>query len=914
MTLPTGPAVTFLFTDIEGSTRSERAVGPLAWAEIVGRHDVLLRDAIERHGGAVVKTEGDAFFAAFDRPDAAIVAASDAQRAIAAEVWGSGCDVRVRMGLHLGEGRLRAGRPGEPEDYVGIDVNYAARIAAAGNGGQVVLSAALVGALPEDFGAIPDLGTVQLIDAGARTVKDFDEPAHLYRLVITGAADDARPLRTTDAPTNLPGEVTALVGREREIAELGPVLGESRIVTLTGPGGSGKTRLALGLARDIRDRFPGGTWFVDLAAVRDPGLIESTIASALGVRESADVAVDAALRAFLRERTALLVLDNLEQLLPKGAEIVARIVRDAPDLRVLTTSRELLRIGGERGYPVPPLDVAAGVSLFVDRARVHRPDLVLGDDAFAAIRQIADRLGGLPLAIELAAARIRVLSPAMILERLGRSLDLGGGARDLPERQRTLRGAIAWSHDLLTDPERLLFARLGVFAGGWTAETAYAVADPAGDLGIDVADGLESLADKSLIRIESAGGGTGGSAEAAGPGGAREPDGPAGANGPAELTPDTRFGLHPLLREFALERLDASGERAATDAHLADLCVSIAEQFGGAILGQTGEASIRRLDHEDHNLRAAVDWCIANGRADTGLRIAGSIWRWYQQRGRLREARALLTTLLADPSATDTRARICGLAAEGGLAYWMTDFEGARSAYTERLMLADETGDRLLRADAHYDLGFMGVVDKQVEALLEHEQAALDLYEELGHEEGAIRTRQALVLAVFLEGDYARAEELERQNLEAFRRSGSQFQVADSMTLLAATSWRIGDRDAAWASVVEALRFFVTVDSASGLARGLGMVAICLLADGDAELGARATGAVYRLVRDKGVMLAPVKVLHLPDPAEMAVERLGAERASQLMEQGADTPIEELIAEVLAVPSLTASMSTARPV
>ncbi|MEO8469375.1 MAG: adenylate/guanylate cyclase domain-containing protein [Chloroflexota bacterium] len=900
MTLPTGPAVTFLFTDIEGSTRSERSVGSAAWAGIVERHDHLLRDAIERSGGVVVKTEGDAFFAAFGRPDAAIAAAAAAQLAVAAEDWGAGCDVRVRMGLHLGEGRLRAVRTGEPEDYVGIDVNYAARIAAAGNGGQIVLSAALVEALPGDLRTIPELGSVELIDAGARTVKDFDEPAHLYRLVIPGAADDARPLRTTDAPTNLPGEVTTLVGREREIAELRPILAESRIVTLTGPGGSGKTRLALGLARDVRDRFPGGTWFVDLAAVRDAGLIESTIATALDVRESADVAVDAALRAFVRGRTALLVLDNLEQLLPTGAEVVARLVRDAPDLRVLTTSRELLRIGGERGHPVPPLDVAAGVNLFVDRARAHRPDLVLGDDAVAAIRQIAERLGGLPLAIELAAARIRVLSPAMILERLGRSLDLGGGARDLPERQRTLRGAIAWSHDLLTDEERRLFARLGVFAGGWTAETAYAVADPAGDLGIDVADGLESLADKSLIRIEAASGGTGRPLVA---------DKPPGPEGPSEPTPDTRFGMHPLLREFALERLDASGERAATDACLADLCVLLAEEFGSTILGQTGEASIRHLDGEDHNLRTAIEWCIANGRADTGLRIAGSIWRWYQQRGRLREARALLTTLLADPSTSDTRARICGLAAEGGLAYWMTDFEGAGRAYTERLALANETGDRLLQADAHYDIGFMGVVDKQVQPLLDHEQAALDLYEALGHEEGAIRTRQALVLAVFLEGDYARAEELERQNLAAFRRTGSHFQMADSLTLLGATSWRMGDRDAAWVGVVEALRFFVTVDSASGLARGLGMAAICLLDGGDVDLGARVTGAVYRLIRDKGVMLAPVKVLHLPDPADMAVERLGAERAAQLMEQGADTPIEELIAEVFAVPSLGGSMS-----
>ena len=275
MTLPTGAAVTFLFTDIEGSTRLERAVGSAPWAGLVRRHDEILRAAIEGQHGVVVKTEGDAFFAAFGAPIDAITAAVAGQRTLATEPWPDGAPIRVRMGLHLGEGQLRAAHaPGAPEDYVGIDVNYAARIAAAGNGGQIVLSDALVATLPRGLTRLAGLADVELVDDGPRAVKDFEEPIPLYRLVVPGAADDSRALRTTEVPTNLPGEVTTLVGRADEIDRVRADLGASRIVTLAGPGGSGKTRLALAVASAARDKFPHGVWFVDLAALRDPVLLE----------------------------------------------------------------------------------------------------------------------------------------------------------------------------------------------------------------------------------------------------------------------------------------------------------------------------------------------------------------------------------------------------------------------------------------------------------------------------------------------------------------------------------------------------------------------------------------------------------------------------------------------------------------
>jgi predicted ATPase/class 3 adenylate cyclase len=872
MALPTGPAVTFLFTDIEGSTRSERAAGSAAWAAIVARHDALLRGAIETAGGVVVKTEGDAFFAAFDRPAAAARAAIDAQKAVAAEPWAAEvAPLRVRMGLHLGEGRLRHGlSAGEPEDYVGIDVNYAARISAAGNGGQIVVSESLAAAIRDALD-----GDATLSDEGLRAVKDFEDPQRLYRLVVPGAADDPRRLRTLDPPSNLPGAVTQLVGREGEIARLGDLLAGTRILTLTGPGGSGKTRLALGVAEAVRDRFPHGTWFVDLASIRDPGLLEPSMAATLGLRDSAERGMADALRLHLRDRTVLLVLDNLEQLLPPAATAVATLVRGAPNTRMLITSRELLRIAGEQGHPVPPLDIEAGVALFEARAMALRPDLELTAETRAAIRAICERLNGLPLAIELAAARVRLLSPALILERLSSSLDLAGGARDLPERQRTLRGAIDWSHDLLDEPERRLFRRLSVFAGGWTAELAVAVADPGGDLGVDILDGLESLADKSLVRIEAAG---------------------------TAASDEPRFSLHPLLREYAAEQLTASGERAAVEAGHAAAIAELAAAVGARILGPGGSDAIHRLDQEQHNIRAVLDRALAAGDIALGARTMAPVWRWFQQRGRLREGRAVLGPLLAAPD-TDPRLRIDLLEAEGGLAYWSDDFAAARAAYEERLALADKLGEPLLRANAHYDLGFMFMVAQDPDGLRDHEQQALDIYEAHGMVAAASRARQALALALFLKGEYRTALEFEATNLTGFRAAGSEFQVADSMTFHAGVYYRLGDPVESWRYLVDGMRWFAEHDNASGIARALSMAAILLLDFGDVEAGARVTGATMELVRATGVMLAPVKVLHLPDPTATAIAKLGEARAAELFAEGAATSIPAMVEQLGSMPA-----------
>jgi hypothetical protein len=431
---------------------------------------------------------------------------------------------------------------------------------------------------------------------------------------------------------------------------------------------------------------------------------------------------------------------------------------------------------------------------------------------------------------------------------------------------------------LLPDPERRLFARLGVFASGWTFESALAVADPDADLGMDVVQGIESLADKSLIRIEPA----------------------ANADPSADAGP--RFGLHPLLREFAQERLDDGGERQMIEERFVAECVRIAESAGKLMRANAGEGAMSVLDREERNLRVALDWSLAHDAPTHGLRIIGATWPWFEARGRLREARSTVTGLLEHPAASDPRVRITALAAAGGAAYWMRDFIAARAAYEERLALAQETGDPILTADAHYDLGFIGMVSRDEAMLRAHEERALELYTAAGHDDGAVLTREALALSLFLGGEYARARELQTLNLDVFERAGSKMQVASASTFLSAAEWKAGDTEQGWHRLIGALSLFHSLEHPTGLTRTLCLASIMLLSGGSSELGAHAAGATYRLVREKGLMLGPVHVLHLPEPSVLAEARFGAARAAALMAEGEAMPADDVVAALAASP------------
>ncbi|HEY4606404.1 MAG TPA: adenylate/guanylate cyclase domain-containing protein, partial [Acidimicrobiia bacterium] len=615
--LPTG-TVTFLFTDIEGSTRLVQSLGD-AWVPVLETHHRLLEGAIAGNGGRVVKTEGDSFFAVFPAAADALRAALGAQHALMANQWPSDGVVRSRMGLHTGVGVLGA------SDYVGLDVHRAARIADAAHGGQIVLSEPTAVLVERD---LPP--TVTLRDLGKHRLKDLSEPEMILQVVAEGLQTEFPLLRTLDAiPNNLPKQLTSFVGRERELALAIQLLETSRLVTFTGPGGTGKTRLSLQVAAEVADTFPDGVFFVELAPVTDVDVVPSSILEALGTQASTrDESPAVRLMGQLATKSVLLVLDNFEQLVD-AAPLVAEMLRASPQTKVLVTSRAPLRISGEQEMPVPPLDIsglgasadprvlmeAEAVRLFAERAMSVRPDFALTPENISAVAELVRRLDGLPLAIELVASRLRLFPVDQILARLDARM-LSGGSVDLPERQRTIRGAIAWSHDLLTKPGRCLFARFSVFSGGARLEEVEAVCGPPEELGDDLLDCLSGLVDQSLIRRVDADG-------------------------------QPRFRMLHVIREYAAERLVEAGEDEELRTRHATAYTHFVESAAPELLRKDRKHWLDLLEHDHDNIRSALDWSIASGEVDLALRLGAGTWRFWQARGHLHEARRRLDEVLA---------------------------------------------------------------------------------------------------------------------------------------------------------------------------------------------------------------------------------------------------------------------------
>lgn len=735
--LPTG-TVTFLFTDIEGSTKLVQALGE-GFHRVLDDHHTIMRKAIADEGGTVVSTEGDAFFAVFTTAPAAAAAAIAAHRGLASHPWPDGVDVRVRMGLHTGQGVLAG------DNYAGLDVNRAARIASAANGGQILASASSC--------ALVD-GTLEGVtsdDLGEHRLKDLERPEHLYQLRAPGLRSDLPPPRTLDTrPNNLLVQLTPFIGRDIEVNEIRDLLRNNRLVTLTGPGGTGKTRLGLEVAARAMMDFADGAFFVPLAAVVDPSLVASTIAQSLDVPEQSDRPMAETLRDALRTQDRLLVLDNFEQVLD-AAPLIGDLLGAAPGLRIVVTTRAPLRLSGEQGYPVPPMalpdphDVTSpealmhydAVDLFVQRASAVKPGFSLTSDVAPVIAAICNRLEGLPLAIELAAARLKLFGPAEILERLESSLTfLTGGARDLPERQQTLRDAIAWSYELLDEAEKALFRRLAVFAGGFDFDAAEAVCDPSG-LGIDILDGLESLSDKSLIRrFESDLG-------------------------------DSRFRMLVVIREFAWDALKQKDDHDLVRRRHADHFAAMVERaepdMGGA------EQWPDRLEVENDNLRAVLRFCIETGDAEMGLLLGGRVWRFWHLRGHLAEGRTWMEQLLSMPQAqARSAARAKALMALGSLVYWQNDFVETGRHYTEGLEIFRELGDKTGIAEALFNLGYLAAVEKDYETAIARHTEARALYKELGDRLGEAWATNGAGLAYSLSRDVENAQRFGQEALELF--------------------------------------------------------------------------------------------------------------------------------------------------
>jgi predicted ATPase/class 3 adenylate cyclase len=725
MTLPTG-TVTFLYTDIEGSTRLWEQQ-PEAMRPAVARHDAILRQAIEANGGQIFRTAGDAFCAAFATAAPAVAAAVDARRALTAEPWNLDQPLRVRIVLHSTEAVASHG------DYVGGGLNRLGRLLAACHGGQTLLSQAAE-QLARDH--LPT--NVTLLDLGQHRLRDLIRPDRIFQLVIAGLHTDFPPLKSLDAiPNNLPAQLTSFVGRTRELEQVVTHLSvpagrqddrRERLLTLTGPGGTGKTRLSLQAAAELSAGFPDGVWFVELAPLSDPSLVAQAIAAVLGLREIAGRPLDALLADYLRDKRLLLVLDNCEHLIDACARIADQLLRACPELRILASSRESLGIAGETvlrlpslAVPdlqaLPPLEELArfeSVQLFAERAASVQPGFRLTAQNAPAVAQISSRLDGIPLALELAAARVRSLSPEQIAARLDdRFRLLTGGSRAAVQRQQTLQALVDWSYDLLSPPERALLRRLAVFAGGWTLEAAEGVC-AWGEIDVlEVFDLLDHLVNKSLINADSAGN-------------------------------QVRYGMQETIRQYAQDKLVGSGEAtAARNCHLAYFAEELAR------LAPRGREAgrpqyMRWAQQEQENLRSAVEWAL-DADVKAAIPIIFDLCLHWIQRGSTREGRALLARALARTDASpevwhgDGRdvqhQSLLGTAwfADGMMALFGGDTAGGRSAMEKAIALLRPLGDSDLLAGAY---GFAGIAagnSQDFTTALAYSEQALRLARQLGN-------------------------------------------------------------------------------------------------------------------------------------------------------------------------------------
>ena len=866
--LPTG-TVTFLFTDIEGSTRLLQELGE-GYRAVQDRHAEILRAAFGARDGREVRTEGDSFFAVFRTPAQAVAAAVAAQRALAEEKWPHGELLRVRMGLHTGEGVLGG------DDYIGIDVNRAARIAAAGHGGQILISEAtraLVEHILPDGVAIRDLGTHRL--------KDIHHAERLFDLAIERLQAEFPPPRTLDArPNNLPHQLTTFIGRREAIDETEQLLSDHRLVTLTGPGGSGKTRLALEVAGNLLPSLPDGAFFVDLTPIADPGQVCPAICQVLGVREEPGSDLIDTLVDRLAGQRLLLLVDNFEHLLP-AADLIDRVLKAVAETRILVTSRSSLGLYGEQEQPVPPLDLPDpdrlgeatalprydAVALFVDRARAVEPSFALTDDNARAVADICTRLDGLPLAIELAARWTKTLSPEAILGRLDRSLDvLTVSAPNIPERQQTLRATIAWSEGLLDEAERQLFARVSVFVGGIDLDAAEAVANPGGDLGIDTLDGLASLIDKSLLRrIEGAGG-------------------------------EPRFGMLETIREYARRRLEEEGEAKATLHRHAEYFLDLADASEPYLTGPDQAPWLDRVEREHENLQAALRWSAERGDLDRALDAAASVWRFWHLRGQMAIGRAWLERLVALPGGR-TAARAKGLGAAGGLAYWDADYEAMERHYEESMAIYRELNDAAGMAEATYNLAFVPIargtdLDLAVELLGE----ARRRFDELGDERGVSKATADAAYVLMMQGDYASAVPVLQEASARSRRLGDMYRLTDDLTSLGQAHRMVGQHPEARAAFLEALDLFEEAGIPGGSGAVLYMMSALESDLGRHERALRLIGAAEAIREATGGGGWPASAIMMGDPVAVARAAIGDERTERALAEGRDMVLDQVVA------------------
>jgi predicted ATPase/class 3 adenylate cyclase/tetratricopeptide (TPR) repeat protein len=855
--LPTG-VVTLLFTDIEGSTTLlERH--PIAYRDALKTHHRLLNEAVEGHDGVVFERLGDGVYAAFPRTSDAVAAAVQAQLSLRAHDWGELGEVRVRMAVHPGELDRWDDR------YFGPALYRCARLLAVGHGGQTLLSglaAEIVGgALPLDC---------ELRDLGNHRLKDLRAPEHVFQIVHKRLRVEFPALRSLESrPHNIPVQLTSFVGRENELKAVRDLLSDVRLITLTGPGGSGKTRFALQLAAEVIDRFADGVFIVELAPIADPLLVLPTIAKTLGISERVGTPLADDLRSYLHEKTLLLVVDNFEHVVP-AAEVINDLLRSAPKLKVLVTSREVLRLSGERDFAIPPLVVPsiarsgsvaeyAAIQLFIDRAQAVQPGFVLNGQTEAVIA-LCQRLDGLPLAIELAAARTSVLSPQQILARLDdRMALLERGPRDVPTRQRTLRAAIEWSYDLLTPDERRVFARLAAFAGNFALDAAEAVSD-GGDLSSSAVDLIASLVDKSLIE--------------------RLPVG----------THEPRFRMLETIRAYASGRLDASLEADVVRDRHALHYMELAEVAEPRLRGNEQILWLDRLDRELDNIRAAMG--APTVKPDVRLRLGSALWRFCVYRAHTPEARTWLRIALGEADGAEDGLRAKALYATAALAN--ESGESGLDFARESLQLRERLGDREGMAWSTLVICNSYGQEERVQKRACLEQA-VGLFAEVGERWGYARSIGNLGGELQGLGEIERAIKNHEQALEIFRKLGDVRQVASELGGLAsAFLWQLGDHVRARAPLQEALQMLSRVGDARSLCGPLLDLATIETREGEYVEAERFVERALSIGREFGDRSLTVRsLLRLGILRSTAGDHAGAEqplREAMELAEGAEAP------------------------
>ena len=865
--LPSG-TVTFLFTDIEGSTalweRNRQTMGGT-----VERHFAVLATAIQAQGGIPFKTVGDAIHAAFPTAPAAVAAALAAQRALLAEDWGEIGGLRVRMAVHAGEAA-----PDEHGEYLAAPLNRLSRLLATAHGGQILLTQAVQ---QLSRGALP--AGAELRDLGEHRLRDLLEPEHVYQLLHPDVPATFPPLLSLDTrPNNLPRQPTPFVGREQQVDGIVDLLrrAEVQLVTLIGPGGTGKTRLALQAAAELLDDFTDGVFFVPLAPLTESGLVSAAIVSALGLREEGGQPLADRLQNFLSAKTLLLVLDNVEHL-AEAAPVIGNLLESAAGLKVLATSRIPLHLRAEYEYPVPPLGLPhrhpsptaeqlsqyEAVRLFLARAQAVKPDFAITNDNASAVAEICWRLDGLPLAIELAASRVRMLSPQAMLARLEQRLPfLTGGARDAPKRQRTLRNAIGWSYDLLQPEEQVLFRRLAVFVGGCTLEAAEAVTNLDGKL--DVFAGIERLIEHSLLRQGE------------------------GRGGEPHLT------ILETVREYGLEQLAASGEEGEIREHHAEHFAKLGEETE-RVFWSRPVPLMAVLEAEADNLRAALGWAEGHGKAETGLRLALAFGVQAMQRGTPAEGWEWLRRVLS-LGGGDPPLRARALTGFGWHALYQGDSESAMEAAEQAVATA--AGESWILAMALLLLGSVELEQGTIDTARRRFEEALALVEgdvDVGVWAPPILMNLGLLAAI--QGDVAEARRWYEATLAALPADAVTFIRPMVLGNLASMAWNEGDWSRAAVLQREALPLRRALRDVLALANSLANGAEFAAVGGRPEVAARLLGAAEALRLRGGVTIDPFN-LDDPDALKARVrDQLGEPAFAAAWTEGESLPLDQAIAE-----------------